>query len=136
MLPIPIPWAIDKATGWQQRRRKVRVLAHEAVFLTSPPSEPHYFVKVTNLSPQREVEVTHIWFDTDPVVHILNPQRPLPARLRLDETYETWILKRSVPDDPDVFGKVRVQLSNGHRVRSRHNSTVPPMGYVAGGGSS
>jgi hypothetical protein len=40
-------------------------------------------MKVVNLSPSREIEITHIWFDTHPPVHIDNRARPLPARLRL-----------------------------------------------------
>ena len=66
----------------------MRVLVHRAVFL--PTSPEHYVIKVTNLSARREIEITHLWFATNPPAHILNPHRPLPARLRLDETFETW----------------------------------------------
>jgi len=110
----------------------VRVLVHRAYFTGS--SVPHYFVKVTNLSPQREIEVTHIWFDTTPPVHLLNPERPLPARLRLDETYETWIPTAAVPA-PEPESLARVKLSSGKVIKSRLNAHVPPFGGVAGGGS-
>lgn len=128
-------WAFDKAHGLQQNHRHVRVLVHRAVFLTVPTSAEHFFVKVTNLSAKREVEITHIWFTTKPVVHVLNPERPLPARLRLDEQFETWWPVASVPGAPGVERLVRVQLSNGKVLKSRLNKTVPPAGYVAGGGS-
>jgi hypothetical protein len=129
----PVLWLADQARGWQQRRRRVRVLVHRAIFLPASPEQ--YFMKVTNLSPSREVEITHTWFDTQPPVHIMNPARPLPARLRLDEEYETWVPVAAVPDVPNVERLGRVRLSNGKVVKSRHNRTVPPVGAVAGPGS-
>ena len=95
-----------------------------------------FLIKVTNLSPQREVEITHLWFETNPPTQILNPVRPLPARLRLDETFETWIPVADVPTVDDLERMVRVQLSNGKVVKSRLNKGVPPTGYIAGPGSS
>lgn len=94
MSPIPgaeialVRWLADQARKLQQGQRKVRVMAHRAVF--QPASSEHYFVKVVNLSRDRDIEITHIWFDTNPPLHIFNPDRPLPARLRPDETFETW----------------------------------------------
>ncbi len=59
-----VVWALDKAVGQHQRRRRVALLVHEAVFLSRDPatgkivgSEPHYFVKVTNLSETRDIEI-------------------------------------------------------------------------------
>ena len=129
----------DQARRGHQRRRKVRVLVHRAVFLSggghqSSPLE-HFFIKVTNLSPKREVEVTHIWFATEPPVNLINFSRPLPARLRLDETFETWILAGALHPDEAAERLVRVQLSNGKIVKSRLNKNVPPVGHVAGPGS-
>ena len=95
-----------------------------------------FLIKVTNLSPQREVEITHLWFETNPPTQILNPVRPLPARLRLDETFETWIPVADVPTVDDLERMVRVQLSNGKVVKSRLNNGSPPTGYIAGPGSS
>ena len=115
-----------------QRWRHVLVLTHRAYFHGS--SDAQYFVKLTNVSPKREVEVTHIWLETKPPVHVLNPARPLPARLRMDETYETWIPVAEVPN-PNAETLVRVRLSSGKVVKSRLNKKVPPHGYVAGGGS-
>jgi len=132
-LIAPLLWFADQARGWQQRRRRVRVLAHRAIWL--PASPEHYFMKVVNLSPNREVEITHTWFDTQPPVHIVNPDRPLPARLRLDEEFETWVPVAAVPNVPNVERLGRVRLSNGKVVKSRLNRTVPPVGTVAGPGS-
>jgi hypothetical protein len=124
---------LDLWRGWQQQRRKVLVLVHTAVFLPGSPKQ--YFMKVTNLSRSREIEITHAWFETEPRVDILNPDRPLPARLRLDETFETWIPVGSVPAVPDVERLGRVRLSNGKVVKSRLNKDVPPVGAVAGRGT-
>jgi hypothetical protein len=128
----PAIWLIGQATSWQRRKRRVRVLVHRAMFL--PASDEHFFIKVTN----REVEITHIWFATEPQVHIINSARPLPARLRLDETFETWIPAAEVPDvpdAPDVERLGRVQLSNGKVIKSRLNKKVPPVGNIAGPGN-
>jgi hypothetical protein len=132
-LIAPLLWFADQARGWQQRRRHVRVLVHRAIWL--PASPEHYFMKVVNLSPSRDVEITHTWFDTQPPVHIVNPDRPLPARLRLDEEFETWVPVAAIPNVPNVEGLGRVRLSNGKVVKSRRNRTVPPVGTVAGPGS-
>jgi hypothetical protein len=125
---------VDRARGWNDQRRTVRVLVHRAYFQV-PGAPEMFFIKVTNVSKQREVEITHIWFATEPRVDIIDRDRPLPARLRLDETFETWIEVAKVPGVPDVEGLVRVKLSASDKpVKSRLNTTVPPYGMVAGGG--
>lgn len=75
-----VVWLAGLATDWQQRRRHVRVMVHRAFFQV--PDAPECFFKVTNLSSSREIEVTHIWFATEPRVDVLNQERRLPARLR------------------------------------------------------
>src|SRR5947209_19690541 len=99
--------------------RLVRVLVHLAQRL--PAGEVAYFIKVVNLSTTRDVEVTHVWVVTTPEVPVLNPNRPLPVRLRPDETWETWVPWQYLP--PAIWSEVprmvRVQLSNGSIVRSK-----------------
>ena len=112
-----------------QQRRRVRALVHRAWFEGDPVER--YHIKVTNTSPRREIEITHIWFETDPRVDVVNPETPLPQRLRLDETFETWIPAALVPSVPDIERRVRVLLSNGKVVKSRLNKNVPPVGAVA-----
>jgi hypothetical protein len=111
-------------------------MVHRAFFVDGYQERQQFFIKVTNLSPKREVEITHLWFETNPPTQILNPVRPLTARLRLDETFETWIPVADVPTEDDLERKVRVQLSNGKVVKSRLNKGVPPTGYIAGPGRS
>ena len=122
-----------------QRRRKVEVLVHEAV-INGKATRPNYHVKVTNLSPTREIVVTHIWFerseDEGGPLHLLNPERPLPARLRLDDQYETWIPVAQVAGFVDWATRFRVKLTSGHVIVSRLNKSVPDVGFVAGGGET
>ena len=124
-------WLLDRLRGWQQGRRKVRVLVHPAVFRGD--LTPCYFVNVTNLSRDREVEVTHVWFDVDSPVHVLRPERPLPVRLRGDESWETWIefAKLVHASNPETLARVR--LSSGKIIKSRLNPDVPTEGFVPGG---
>jgi len=43
-----------------------------------PEPPEYYLMKVVNLSSRREIEITHIWFDTNQPVHIDNRARPAP----------------------------------------------------------
>ena len=74
----------DRLRAFQQARQRLRVLVHRG-FLQGGPV-PFYFVKVTNLSSARDVVITHVWFEAAPPVHLLLEERPLPKRLRPDET--------------------------------------------------
>ena len=67
----------------------------------------------------------------------MNPERPLTARLRLDDQYETWIPVDEVPQ-PDLGAewRFRAKLTSGKILKSRPNKKVPPSGYVAGGGEA
>jgi hypothetical protein len=128
----PLLWLLDRARGWHQRRRRVRVLVHEAVFLEAgPPRTPHLFVKVTNLSATRDIEVTHVWFDVEPRADILDER--LPARLRPDETWETWIPVARLHGASKAETRGRVMISTGKVIKSRLNRKVPPVGMVAAG---
>ncbi len=117
----------------EESERRVRVMVHRAFFTTDGRDKrQQFFIWVTNLSPEREVEVTHISFQTGPRKDVLNPERPLPKRLRLDERWETWEPVADVPTEDELERKVRVLLSNGKVVKSLPNPDVPPMGHVAG----
>jgi hypothetical protein len=107
-------------------------------FSATHPSEPNYHLKVTNLSPGREITITHIWFELEDgqQLHHLNLERPLPSRLRLGEPYEMWLPVAQVSGILDWAGRFRVKLSGGEVIMSRLNKSVPAVGYVAGGGES
>jgi hypothetical protein len=95
-------------------------------------------MKVVNLSKHRDVEITHIWYETKPPLHNLNSDRPLTARLRPDETFEAWVPVADMPEPhtPNVLRLGRVQLSSGKVIKSRPNKNVPPIGYVGGAGNT
>lgn len=119
--------------------RRVRVRVHRAMFIEpSGIGEECYFVNVTNVSLNRAVEITHVWFEVPGMVSVLRKERPLPKRLKADETWETWIEAVKLPvehTDIDVFRMGRVRLSTGKVVKSKRNKQVPSLGFVPGGGS-
>ncbi len=114
-------------------RRTLSVLVHRASFIGGGPDQ-YYFVNVTNLSKSRDVEITHVWFETDPQVHVMQPKRPLPKRLKPDESWETWIPVTALPikDEKRVFTLGRVRLSNDVVVKSKKRRHVPSAGFTAG----
>lgn len=127
-------WLLDRLAAREQRRRRVQVRVHRADAFTDGGKVDCYFVNVTNLSPQREIVVTHVWFETTPPVHVLNPQRPLPKRLALDEPWETFAPVAAVPGDPErVLYLARVRLSTRAVIKSRPAKNVPPYGTIPGG---
>jgi hypothetical protein len=122
---------------WHERREKrtdVRVRVHEAAINDSGGWTPCYFVNVLNASPEREVTVTHVWFETDPPVHFVNPDRPLPARIRPRDQWETWIEAARVPAvPPGVLGLARARLADDRVLHSVAREDVPPVGMIPGG---
>jgi len=89
---------------------------------------------VTNLSPKREIVVTHVWVEANPDVQILNSQRPLPARLKTDAPWETWVALDALPSGTEnVEWRGRVRLSTRKVLRSRLSPDVPPAGFVPNG---
>jgi hypothetical protein len=128
---------LEKALGWLAdavvRRRRVRFTAHLAVFVDS--DRLAYFLNVVNLSESREVEITHVWFASDPPVAALRVDRPLPRRLKPDEAWETWVFADELPAAArrDALRLARLRLSTGRVLRSRPDESVPPEGVVPGG---
>jgi hypothetical protein len=112
--------------------RRVRFRAHKAYFAGG--NEEHLFLTVTNVSRSREIEVTHVWLATSPIVSALPAERPLPVRLRPDQAWETWIPIASVRPayTHSLLTLGRLRLSDGRTLRSRPDHDVPPEGYVPG----
>jgi hypothetical protein len=123
-------WLLDQVRGVVQKRRRVHVGVHQAYFTGS--SVPHQFIKVTNLSPTREIEVTHVWVEGQPNVNVVLKERPLPKRLRPDEQTEFWIPAADVAHVRNVERAVRVRVTNGKVIKSRVDKNLPDQGYVAG----
>ena len=114
-----------------------RVLAlrvHRAYFGGALPE--CYFINLTNLSPKRTLEITHIWYE-DETHHIPVNQasRLLPVRIDLDQSWETWIEAEALPPPHrgDAFRRFRARISTGRVFASQENLDVPPIGSVPGG---
>lgn len=128
MVQVIIEW-IFRIIGLSQ---KFQVLCHRAFILPNGPE--CYFINITNLSPQRDAELTHIWMACDNEIHVLNPSRPLPRRLKPEESWETWIEVNKLPNSvqSNAFNLARVRLSNGKILKSKKNESVPSAGFIPG----
>ena len=116
--------------------RRLRVTVHRAYFTETDPIVWAYFINITNLSHNREVEITHVWLASEPTVHAVPPERRLPKRLKPDEVWETWIEEFRVPEafrGSPAFRLGRVRLSTGRIIESKENKDVPRHGHVPGG---
>jgi hypothetical protein len=113
-------------------RRRLRFTVHRAAFI--PTGRQAFFLNATNLSKDREIELTHVWLASSPPISALQPERPLPKRLKPDETWETWIYADAVPIrlHEAVVNLARARLSTGKQVRAKPNVDVPPVGVVPG----
>ena len=112
---------------------RIRVRAHLASMLDD--DQLCLFINVTNRSAKNDVELTHVWLETQPTVEIVNENRPLPRRLRPRETWETWVPLSDVPSAQisTLLYQARVRLSTSdHAFKSRPNRKVRPVGYVPG----
>lgn len=132
---------LGAARDLSQRRRKVRLTVHRAYHqpgiamdwgagVVALPDEEHYFVTVTNASHDRAIEVTHVWFATEPSVPIVDAA--LPKRLEYDSRWGTSIPVAKVPGNPDdVVWLARCSvLPDDKVIRSRPRRNVPPIGTV------
>ncbi len=113
------------------KRASVRV--HEA--LLAQNAVECFFINVTNTSPSKDIEITHVWLKTVPEIHVANEARPLPKRLRPDESWETWLPIAVVPKDQrgSVARSARVRISTGKVFHSKLREEVPPAGFIPGG---
>lgn len=129
----------DAVRGWKpipsaSAEEGVRVKVHLAAFVENPES-PAYFVNVTNLFNDRDLEITHMWFDGPRPVDVMQSERQLPVRLRPYESWETWQYLDMLPDAirHNAFTRARVRLSTGEIIQSTENIDVPERGFVPGG---
>ena len=112
--------------------KSVKVRCHRALLLPNGPE--CYFINVRNASPQREVEITHVWVANDNEIHILNPARPLPRLLKPEESWETWIPVTHLPEKirENAYSLARVRLSDDKVFHSVRNRNIPAAGFVPG----
>jgi serine/threonine protein kinase len=112
----------------------VRLAVHIAAFFAS--TRVALFINATNLSPTLEREVTHIWVEAEPRIHVMNDKRPLPKRLKPQETWETWIALQELPPqlllEDRLHTHVRARLSTGEIISADINESVPEEGFIPG----
>lgn len=116
----------------QSTNEILRLRVHKAVFLHS--FKECVFINAVNMR-ERPVEITHIWFDCNPQIPVMNHDRPLPKRLEPEETWETWMEVQNLPEDlqKNPFNSVKARLSTGVIITSQKNEGVPDWGTVPGG---
>ena len=113
--------------------RILKVTVHRACF--EQGCAAHYFVNLTNLSPRRPLEVTHVWYEGGQQhIPLCRASRPLPVRLELDQSWETWIAEAALgaAPDTDLSRSFRARISTGEVFESSLNRNVPPVGTVPG----
>ncbi len=128
-----VTWILQRLWEVFVGRRRVNLLVHHAYF--GHTGKACYFLNLTNRSHERDLEVTHVWFALEPEVHAHPPDRPLPKRLKPDESWETWVEADRLPIGvgESLFTLGRARLSTGRIVKSRKNRDVPSQGAVPGG---
>ena len=126
---------LDNYWKFVDHKRKLRFTVHRAFHLASRIE--CFYLNVTNLSSVKEIEITHLYFIDNDMnqIPIIQPDRPLPKRLKPDETWESWIRVSLVPSNlvNKPYRKARVRLSTGKVIKSRFNRGVPHYGEIPGG---
>jgi hypothetical protein len=91
------------------------------------------FITVTNASHDRDIEVTHVWLDTTPPLHIHD--RALPVRLKHSARWETAVPISDLPvGTTDVELLARCQITPDDKIiKSRPRKNVLPVGTVPRG---
>lgn len=105
------------------------VLVHDAKFQESDVNAIKspgklYFLVVTNLD-DRPVEVTHVWIDSDPKIHVLDN---LPVRLESDQQYVTWVAESVIAHISDPYTAWKVFTSRQNVFSSEKNENIPEKG--------
>jgi len=99
----------------EQIDRRLKLRVHQAQFVNNRVL--YYFINATNLSANRTLEVTHVWYEDEENNHIpvLKDSRPLPVRLDIDQSWETWIAVSKIPEPNrfTAFENFRARISTG-----------------------
>ncbi len=115
----------------------IRLTVHFASFFGS--SMPCCFINATNICHDMDVEITHVWIEAVPKIHVLQQNRPLPKRLKPRESWETWLPLGEIPSDyisEELHQLARVRLSTGDVISSVKHVATPEVGSVPGGAIS
>src|SRR5476651_1538892 len=110
-MPLPLPGVTAAINATVALIRRVRVTVHKGYFQSN--LKKFVFINVVNKLPTREIEINGVWFEGTRRISVLEPSRPLPKRLRPDESWETWVSNDAVLEIPvrRLYYAARVRLS-------------------------
>jgi hypothetical protein len=121
-----LTWLIDFVDRVRQRRTDARLRVHSAF---SADGTPVYCLNIQNVSPQRDVTVTHVWIASEPEV----PARPPDAPIKSGAQWETCIPVRDLPPGTEKVERLaRARLGNDTELKSVPRKNVPTQGCVPG----
>jgi len=124
---------LERVFGAFSDRRKVRFTVHRGFFISG--GKECFFLNLSNLSRNREIEITHVYLECGEQIQALHRDRLLPKRLRPDESWETWVEVERVPSSLQgtAYTLGRARLSSGKILKSVENKNVPSAGTIPGG---
>ena len=125
-----ITWVADHLLARHRQRVQVHLRVHTAMLQTTPPVACH-FLNLWNASPERRVQVTHVWIEPSGGGHVSVQTRPLPATVEPQHQWETYVPVSAVPPGTDVEHSARVKLASGDVIESvPRGDDVPPAGAI------
>jgi hypothetical protein len=133
-----VTWALDHLFARRRQRTEVHLRVHRAL-LTIREGRPLqrpidcYFLNVWNASPEKSVQVTHVYVVAADGTHVAVLTKPLPVLIGPMQEWETWIEVADVPSGTAVEDAARARLSDGSIIESVPRTDVPPAGAVPNG---
>jgi hypothetical protein len=126
--PVKLAW--DRLLEHARGKLVVHVRVHHGYL---GDGKPAYFINVQNESPQRSVQVTHVWLESKPPVPVLT--KPLPRTISPNTEWETFILEKDAPANSltTIVDLTRVRLSGEHVLRAEMRADTPPAGHIPDG---
>jgi hypothetical protein len=128
-----LEWLLNQVVASRRRRVDVRLRIHRADLVMSNGQRiDAYFLNVWNASPERDVQVTHVWIEAEPHVAVLT--KPLPVDVRAGRQWETYVAAADLPAGLIGIEQLgRAQLADGTIVVSDARQSVPPAGAIPDG---
>lgn len=115
----------DLIEGLAKRRedeRRVRLVIHRGPWHADGrnPGRDCYFITAMNLASDEAVEITAVWFESDPRRFVERRQRRLPVTLKPGDSWETWLEVEKLPEC------IRESASEFARVRLATGTVLTP----------
>jgi hypothetical protein len=107
---------------------KLRLTVHRAHFVAT--GTECFFINATNILFEGDLEITHVWFATNPEVYVINPDRLLPRRLKPQETWETYVMVAAIP--PAALGQVYTLAQDFPPAKSSNRAKISAYQITGG----